>query len=144
MVPISDDPHRWEPGARLIHEDGRTVTVESSRRHKGSRLLVKFAGFDTRAAAETLRGAVYIEPQQRRALEHGEFWTEDLMGCAVVDAAGEVLGEVTAVVEGMAQDLLEVATPRGPRLVPLVGAIVTDVDVEARRITVDPPEGLFE
>lgn len=144
MVPISDDPHRWDPGARLVHEDGRTLTVESSRRHKGSRLLIKFAGVDGRTEAEELRGAVYVEGARRRALDEGEFWQSDLVGCAVVDADGLTLGEVTSVTEGAAQDLLEVDTPRGMRLVPLVEAIVVSVDLEARRITVNPPEGLFE
>ncbi|MGH2736364.1 MAG: ribosome maturation factor RimM [Actinomycetota bacterium] len=144
MVPISDDPHRWDPGARLVHEDGRTLTVESSHRHRGSRLLVKFAGVEGRAEAEGLRGPVYVESAERRVLEEGEFWQADLVGCAVVDADGLALGEVTSVTEGAAQDLLEVATPRGSRLVPLVEAIVVTVDVEARRITVEPPEGLFE
>ena len=44
---------------------------------------------------------------------------------------------------GPAQDLLVLDTPDGERLVPFVKEIVTEVDVEAGRVTVDPPEGLL-
>jgi 16S rRNA processing protein RimM len=39
---------------------------------------------------------------------------------------------------------LRVDTPRGERLVPMVKEIVPEVDTGARRIVIDPPEGLLD
>jgi 16S rRNA processing protein RimM len=143
VVVISDDPHRFEPGAELHHSDGRMMTVESSRAH-GARFLVKFAGIDGREAAAALRGALYVPSSQARPLDDDEFWHDDLVGCTVVGPDGSDIGTVSAVVAGPAQDRLEVATAAGPRLVPLVKEIVTTVDLDARKIVLDPPEGLLD
>jgi 16S rRNA processing protein RimM len=142
VVPISDDPRRFDPGARLIHEKVGDVIVESSRKHN-QRFLIKFEGTDTREAADALRGALYVTPDDLRELDDSEFWEHDLVGCMVVTEDGVEMGEVTAILNGP-QDLLEVATAKGERYVPIVREIVVSVDVPARRITVDPPEGLFD
>lgn len=112
--------------------------------HAGSRFLVRFEGVASREAAEELRGAIYTSDAERRALDEDEYWQTDLVGCAVVMTDGASVGEVTGIVEAPAQDLLVVATERGERMIPLVQAIVPEVDIAARRIVVDPPEGLLD
>jgi 16S rRNA processing protein RimM len=144
MVPISDDPSRWDPGSRLRRSDGSELTVESSRSHKGSRLLVKFEGVSSRSEAERLSGPVYVTSDQRRELDEGQYWQNDLIGCVVVTRDGAEVGEVSGIVSGAAQDLMSVAAAERSWLVPLVTAIVLDVDVEARRVVIDPPPGLLE
>jgi 16S rRNA processing protein RimM len=144
MVPISDDPHRFDPGSLLVHADGTRLVVEGSHVHKGDRLLVKFDGVDSRDAAELIRGPVYVSGDQRRSLEEGEYWPEDLVGCRVLTVAGDEVGQIADVVEGPAQDLISVDDGGRTFLVPLVKEIVVEVDVDARRVTIDPPAGLVD
>jgi 16S rRNA processing protein RimM len=47
-------------------------------------------------------------------------------------------------VEGPAQDLISVDDGGRTFLVPLVKQIVVEVDVDARRVTIDPPAGLVD
>lgn len=142
VVVISDDPQRFEPGSQLHREDGTTLVVAASRAH-GDRFLVRFEGTDTREQAMFLRGPLYVPGEETRTLEDDEFWHDDLVGCAVV--VGEVpVGTVTGVLSGPMQDLLQVDTTNGERLVPLVKPIVVRVDTGARQIVLDPPEGLFD
>jgi 16S rRNA processing protein RimM len=108
------------------------------------RFLVKFAGSETREDAEMLRGDLFVPEGDVRELGPGEFWPHDLVGCVVHLSDGTQVGSVGAVTEGSAQDLLTVATTKGDRLVPLVAAIVVKVDVEAKRVTIDPPAGLLD
>ena len=143
MIQISDDPRRFAPGARLLHEDGRTLVVETTRDHR-NRFLVKFVGVDDRDAADALRGPLYVESSDARELDAGEFWEHDLTGLEVVRArTGERVGTVSYLQPGPAQDLLVLDTPDGERLIPFVAEIVTAVDLNAGRVTVDPPEGLL-
>lgn len=144
MVPISDDPHRFDPGSLLVHADGTHLVVEGSHVHKGDRLLVKFEGVDSRDAAELIRGPVYVGEDQRRSLEEDEYWPQDLVGCRVVTVAGDDVGQIAEVLEGPAQDLISVDKGGATVLVPLVKEIVVDVDVDGRRITIDPPAGLVD
>jgi 16S rRNA processing protein RimM len=143
VVVISDDPHRFEPGSTLQHDDGRALVVEGARTH-GDRYLVKFEGIDTREMAATLRGTLYVPETEARDLDSDEFWNDDLVGCSVATKDGREVGTIARVISGSAQDLFEVQTSAGPRLVPVVAAIVVEVDTAARRIVIDPPEGLLE
>ena len=144
MVAISDDPHRFDPGSSLVHADGTLLVVEGARTHRGNRLLVKFEGVDSRSAAELLRGSVYVNEDQRRDLEAGQYWQHELVGCRVLTVAGNDVGEVSGVVGGPAQDLLSVDHEGRTWLVPLVKEIVVEVDIDARRITIAPPAGLLD
>jgi len=144
MVPISDDPHRWDPGSPLVRADGTVLVVEGSHVHKGDRLLVKFEGIDSREAAEVIRGPVYVSEDQRRSLQEGEYWPQDLVGCHVTTVSGDEVGAISEVVEGPAQDLISVERGGRTFLVPLVKEIVVEVDVVARRVTIDPPPGLVD
>lgn len=143
VVRISDDPRRFEPGATLTHEDGRELVVASSRAHR-DRFLVRFEGSGTREDAEALRGALYVDADDARELGGSEFWEHELVGSSVVLVDGTAVGRVTDVIVRPAQDLLEVETDGGTRLVPFVDEIVTEVDRSERRVVLDPPAGLLD
>jgi len=116
-----------------------------SQRMNGGDYLLHFEGVGSREAAEALVGTQFvIERSQRRDLDPGEWWVEDLIGCDVVDADGLPIGRVTEVAVGAAQDRLVVETPGGEHAeVPFVEALVPSVDMVGRMITVDLPDGLF-
>lgn len=122
---------------------GGTITVVDARQH-GDRFVVAFDGYDTREAAETLRGPLYIDSAQARSLDDGEYWEHDLVGCSVWTRSEVQIGTIARVISGPAQDLLALDTPAGERLVPLVKEIVLEIDTERRRVILDPPNGLLE
>ncbi len=141
---VSDDPRRFEVGAQLLSEDGSLRVIETVRPH-GQRLLVKFDGAETREAAELLRGPLYVAGSDVRALEEGEFWDHELIGCEVVgEDDGAPLGRVSDVVHGPAHDLLVVDTERGERLVPVVKEIVLRIDTTGRTVKLEPSYGLLD
>jgi 16S rRNA processing protein RimM len=57
---------------------------------------------------------------------------------------GERVGDVTRVQGGSAGSLLEIDGARGQVLIPLVAEICVDIDVPAKRIRINPPEGLLD
>lgn len=144
--PLTDDPDgRWVTGAELASDANPPVdyTITKVGPHKDG-LLVQFEGVADRSTAEALRGTSFtIASDDRRELDSEEFWPDDLIGCAVVDEAGESLGTVDAVEFGAAQDRLAIRTPEGIIEVPFVDAIVPTIDLDARKIVMTPPIGLF-
>jgi 16S rRNA processing protein RimM len=76
-------------------------------------------------------------------LDENEVYLADLVGCEVVDGAGARIGVVKEV-QYAGQELLVVAREgAADALVPFVEPIIRSVDLEARRIVCDPPEGLL-
>jgi len=99
------------------------------------RPILRLRGVDDRAAVEALRGEdLMVERAAAPPLPAGEFWAEDLEGCMVVTADGRELGAVARLRPLPSCEALEV----GDLLVPMVGDAVLSVDIEARRIVVDP------
>ena len=143
----TDEPERrFAPGQILREEGGtRLFTVRSVRDHSG-RLLVRFAELVDRAGAEAARGTLLIaavEPNERPA-EPGEFYDRQLIGLRVTRPDGTDVGTVESVLHLPAQDVLEIQTAAGARLVPFVEALVPDVDLEAGRLTVVDVVGLLD
>lgn len=128
----TDRAERVEPGA-VLHAGERQLVVVGSRRHQNG-WIVQFDGIAGREAAEALRGLVLsAEPLD----DPDVLWVHELIGCTVVDTDGTERGVVESVQANPASDLLVLDTGA---LVPLV--FVTDRST--RRVTIDPPEGLFD
>ena len=105
---------------------------------------MKFEGIGGREDAEALRGELYVAADEARTLDDDEFWEHDLVGATVTLPDGTGVGVVSALEPGPGQDRLVVDTSRGERLIPLVGEIVVSVDIDARTVVIDPPEGLLD
>ena len=98
------------------------------------RPILRLRGIDDRAGAEALRGAdLLVARDDAPPLPEGEYWAEDLEGCAVVTQDGRDLGVVERMRPLPSCEVLEV----GDLLVPLVGDAVLRIDVAERRIVVD-------
>jgi 16S rRNA processing protein RimM len=124
----------------------RDFKVTITRPVKGG-FAVRLSGVKTKEEADALKGTRLYAPRDvLPALPDDEFYHADLMGLSVVDTGGADLGQVHAVMNHGAGDLLEVRQKgrSGTVLVPFTQAIVPTVDLAAGRIVVDPPEGLFD
>lgn len=115
------------------------IRIESARTHK-SRLLIRIAGVEDADAAAAYAGGILLAPRAEVALQPGEYFDDDLVGCEVVAANGRAYGSVERVEHFPSSDILVVEG----RMVPMVAAIVIRIDLERRRIVIDPPEGLLE
>lgn len=131
---ITDRTERVAPGARLQLR-GVWYTVERSR-PAGHRWLVHFEGIDDRTAAEALGGATLLAEPLPPA-DADALYVHDLIGRDVVDQYGTVRGRCTSVLANPAHDILELDTGW---LVPVV--FVRSVDAD--RVVIDAPNGLFE
>src|SRR5882672_9126000 len=146
--PETDFPaERFRPGAELFMERGGRVEglrVTTARFHR-ERPVIGIDGIETMNDAETLAGYELRVPIDRlAALPPGTFYRHDLIGCRVETRDGRTVGPVRDVEGTVTGSRLVVDGADGEVLIPLVAAICTLVDPAAKRIVVDPPEGLLE
>jgi 16S rRNA processing protein RimM len=119
--------------------------IVTTARVQGGRPVVSFEGFERIEDVERLAGLELRVPEETlRPLGDGQFYHHQLVGCVVETVAGEAIGEVARVEGGSAGSLLAIDGPRGEILIPLALDICVSIDVEARRIRIDPPDGLLE
>jgi 16S rRNA processing protein RimM len=145
----TDFPQRFEALERVtVITPGGTraqLGLEGFWFHKG-RIVVKFEGYDTMSAAQTLVGGLLVIPQSDLLpLQEGEFYEHQVVGSQVVDMDGSVVGVVSRLMRTGGTDLLVVDAGDGREyLIPFTDAICVDVNVISKRVTVDAPEGLLE
>ena len=130
----------------LWTEDGaQSFTVEITRPVKNG-FAARLGGVASKEAADALRGTrLFADRDALPSLPDDEFYHADLIGLAVHDTGGHLLGRVTAVHNHGAGDLLEISGKgsKTPALLPFTRTAVPTVDLTAGRIVADPPEGVF-
>ncbi|AJF67515.1 ribosome maturation factor RimM [Streptomyces vietnamensis] len=145
----TDEPElRLGPGAVLLTDPASAgpLTIESGRVHSG-RLLLRFEGVRDRTAAEALRNTVLIAEVDPTELpeEEDEYYDHQLIDLDVVLTDGTEIGVITEISHLPSQDLFIVERPDGTELmIPFVGEIVTEIDLEEQRAVIDPPPGLID
>jgi 16S rRNA processing protein RimM len=116
-----------------------TITVEAVT-PKG--VIGRVQGVEDRTAAEKLKGRkLYVAREQLHEAAEGEFYRADLVGLVAFDESGVAIGEVAAVVNYGASDILEIRRTgsRATELVAFTEAFVRDVDLDQRRIILAMP-----
>jgi len=95
-------------------------------------VIARFAEVADRTAAEALRGTLLTVPRSALPpLEEGEYYHADLIGLPAISDEGEALGQVVAVENYGAGDLIEIERPGGKRfLVPMIEAAVPEWNEE--------------
>ena len=96
-----------------------------------------------RNAAEALRGIqLYVDRDAMPPSEDGEFYVTDLIGLTAVDENSDPLGDIKAVHNFGAGDILEVTLSATGKteLVPFTLECVPDIDISANRATIILPK----
>ncbi len=124
----------------LDNSGSRLFDIERVGAFNGG-LIVKASGIATRNEAEALRGTLLFALRNRLpAPEADEFFATDLVGLTAFDVAGRTFGKVRAVVDYGAGDILDIDTADGSNLmVPFTTRSVPVVDLDAGRLTIEPP-----
>ncbi len=148
--PFTEVPEAFTAYGALQDESGRRLNLEAVGRAKGV-VLARVEGVADRTQAEALKGTrLYVARAALPAIEEAEtYYLADLIGLLAENAEGRALGRVTAVHDFGAGDLLEIEPePEAGRkrgeslLVPFTREAVPEVDLEAGRVVVLPPEAM--
>lgn len=125
---------------------GQAVLAVRSVREQGEGIVAMAEGVDDRNAAEALRGhEIHIPRSDFPRTPDGEYYWVDLIGLDVVNRESQALGRVIGLIDTGPHAVLRIlppgveepVKPDQERLIPFVGNFIDDVNLEARRITVD-------
>ena len=124
-----------------------SVGVDEAKTHSDS-VVAKLTGLDNRTPAEALRGArIFLPRSSFPAVSADEYYWVDLIGLHVVNREGIALGCVRDLMATGPQSVLCVEYTTEPvegviavsaeRMIPFVSVFIDNVDLAAKRITVD-------
>ncbi len=124
----------------------RDYTVEAVREHSG-RLLLRLRGIADRAAADALRGTLFVvdSADLPPSDDPDEFYDHELEGLEVRLPDGTRVGSVSEVLHTAGGELLAVRRAAADEvLVPFVSEIVLEVSTADGHVVIDPPAGLLD
>lgn len=130
----------------LLTEDGEKSFELSLIGEIKNGFSARIVDIDTKEAADALRGvSLFARREDLPELPVDEYYYSDLIGFEVADTGGLFIGTVKTVVNHGADDLLEISIPGASdtALVPFTKIFVPTVDMNAKKIVIDPPEGLL-
>jgi len=125
-------------GRQSLHQ------LESSKPHK-RQFPIKLRGVDSINAAQPLIGStLLISDDALDPLEPGQYYHYQVIGFAVVDLDGAVVGTITGTLSTAGGELYVVRGADKEHLIPAVKEIIEKVDFDDRKVIVNPPQGLLD
>jgi 16S rRNA processing protein RimM len=127
-----------------VNADGEETVYEVERtKALGRSVIVSLKGVTQRGQAEALAGCdVFVDKTALPELEKGTYYWCDLIGLAVYAADGRFLGRLESIFQTGSNDVYVVKHAGRELLLPALASVVKSVDLEARRMVVEVPEGL--
>jgi 16S rRNA processing protein RimM len=131
---------------RHLRKDTVPLVAGVRRRISDSRqtpkgFLLDLEGIESRPDADSMRGEeLFLDRGELDAPAEGEFYVADLVGLTAVNDAGGVIGTVTDTFETAAHEVLAVREENEDLYVPFTMEHVPEVDLEAGRVVIRPPE----
>ena len=148
VMPLSDFPERLKTLDRVfVEKEGLSTPrkVDEAIVH-GRFWIVRLEGIATYEEARALVGSVLaILLSERMELPEGSYYLDQIIGLNVYTVSGDYLGSVRDVLQTGGNDVYIVSDKdKGTEvLIPALKAIVLAIDLEGRKMEVDPPEGLL-
>ena len=120
------------------------LTIASHRKHKNFDLLT----FDNHPYVQDVEkyrdGILKVSEDKLGELEDGVFYYHEIMGCTVVALDGQEIGKVTDILETGANDVWTVTPEKGKlQYIPYIDDVVKEIDIDNKKIVIDPIEGLL-
>lgn len=138
----TDFPERLTRGKRVYVGDERTLFTITGVREHNKGLLLSFRGIEQPEDVEPLRNQlVYVKTAELPSLPQGEYYFHQMVGLQVYNEQGDLLGELTEILETGANDVYIINTPDGKEvLVPAIESVLKQIDLDNKRIIISPLE----
>lgn len=148
VIATTDDLARFQTVPKVFLTVGslRVETKIESVKYQSDRVILKFSAIQSMEEAERYRdGEIWIDRADSPAPKEGEYFISDLIGISVYRADESLLGIVTDIEENPANPILCIKLSSGKILrAPFVRAFLLSVDIGAKKMTMDLPDGLEE
>ncbi|OZU90342.1 ribosome maturation factor RimM [Virgibacillus indicus] len=146
---ISDFEERFYSGEKVYvvrdKYEPLELLIKKHRMHKGFD-LIQFEGYENINDVEIFKGLnLKIKQAQLTDLEDNEFYYHEIIGCEVCTGSGERLGSIKEILAPGANDVWVVKQPDGKELlIPYIEDVVKEIDVQAKKVVIEPMEGLLD
>ncbi|KXZ40060.1 16S rRNA processing protein RimM [Alkalithermobacter thermoalcaliphilus JW-YL-7 = DSM 7308] len=146
VYPLTDYKERFEEIQWVyIGDDLQTKYFIEKVRYKNNLAIIKLKGIDNINEVEKLRNKYLVIPRENaRELEEDAYFIADLIGLNAYTVDGKYLGVLEDVMQPGANDVYVIKSEDGKEyLIPAVKQFVPEININERKIIIDPIEGMI-
>lgn len=147
VYPTTDDIYRYDDlEVFYIGKDFNTEYEVQSVRYKGNLVILKIKGIDTVEMAEKIINKnLYVSREESKELEEDEFFIADMIGIDVYTVDNKHVGVLKDVLQYSANDVYVIKDNNNKEhLIPAVMKFVPEIDIEERKMIIDPIKGMLD
>lgn len=148
VFPLTDFPERFEALQEVTVRTEADCLIRypiSRVRHRPPFVYLTFSGLTSIEQVAFLRGGMLqISEAERVSLPEGYYFQSELIGLSVYLQEGAFLGTITNVLEAGGNDLFIVEGNQREYLIPTIKKVVKEIDLNQKRMVIDPIEGLLD
>jgi 16S rRNA processing protein RimM len=135
---FTETPERLAAYGTLRARDGRVFDIAHVRTLKPDIAVASIEGVGDRTAADSLKGVeLFVSRDVLPVPEEDEFYHADLIGLRAEDVEGRAIGDVRAIHNFGAGDVIEIVRGDGGNLfLPFTRETVPTIDISGQRIVV--------
>ena len=147
VYPLTHDIERFSTlKIGYLGEEKLKVDIQNVKYHKGI-VILKFKEFDDINQILKFKDMdIYVDEANKIVLPKDHYFIYDLINCQVFDMSGNNLGYISNVIQAASNDVYVVSDiPNNKEyLIPVVKQFVKQVDIENKKVVIDPIEGMIE
>ncbi len=148
IMPLIDDANKLAELKEVLigkeNEESEMYEITRIRVHK-TLVIIKLKGVSSREDSIPFKNAYLRIPRdQLKELGEDQFYIMDLQGIEVSTTKGVKLGILADVIETPANDIYLIQGDNRKYLIPAVKDIIKSVDIENKKMEIEPIEGLLD
>ena len=147
IYPMTGDVERFSDLKKIyIGDSKKEVHLRTVRYHKGFP-IIGFEEFEDINHILCFKDQlIYVDDKDRIILPEDHYFLYDLLDCEVFDTTNNKIGHIIDVLQNVSNDVYVIKDEISHKeyLVPAVKQFIKLVDVENKRIVIDPIEGMIE
>lgn len=147
VFPLTNDIKRFDfLDYAYIGEEKTLIYLEKAKYHKNFAIL-KFKGYEDINDIEKFKNNfIYVDENEKIVLPDNHFFIYELIDSKVYDMEMNLIGSLIDIIQSSSNDVYVIRDKENKKeyLIPGVKEFVKEIDVEKKKIMIDPIEGMIE
>lgn len=147
VYPLTNDIKRFSLLERAyLSKKKIEVNIEFVKYHKDL-VIIKFKEFNNINEILSFKNNyIYINTEDKIVLPKDSFFIHDLINCKVYDVSGSFIGILEDVIQEASNDvyIIKDHNTNNNYLIPAIKHFIKKVDIQDKKIIIDPIEGMIE
>ncbi len=147
VYPLTDDAKRFDLLERAYLGDEKIQVQVEGVKYQKNLVILKFKEYSHINEIENFKDYyIYVDEEGKIELAKDHFFIYEVLNSQVFDLDMNLIGSLIDIIQGSGNDVYVVKDSKSKKeyLIPAVKQFVKKVDIEEKKIYIDPIEGMIE